>query len=130
MNERSYENLERVHPLLIRVLEESAKTVDFTVTEGVRSIERQKYLYAQGRTREGRIVTNVDGINKKSKHQLRADGYGYAVDLYANPINVNDTKRIAIVAAKIKETARKLGVSIVWGGDWRMKDYPHFELCG
>ena len=130
MNERSYENLERVHPLLIRVLEESAKTVDFTVTEGVRSIERQKYLYEQGRTREGRIITNVDGINKKSKQQLRADGYGYAVDLYANPIDVNDTERIAIVAAAIKETARKLGVSIVWGGDLRMKDYPHFELCG
>jgi peptidoglycan L-alanyl-D-glutamate endopeptidase CwlK len=29
----------------------------------------------------------------------------------------------------MKAAAKELGVSIVWGGDWRtFKDGPHFEL--
>ena len=129
-NQRSLNNLKGVHPDLITVLDTAIRNspIEFTITEGVRTVERQQELYAQGRTTSGKIVTNVDGINKKSNHQPKADGYGYAVDLYANPINVNDTKNITIVANHIKATAQKLGMRIKWGGDWKMKDYPHFEL--
>ncbi len=129
-SERSNKNLIGVHPNLIKVLQEAIKNtpIDFTITEGVRTIQRQQDLYAQGRTKPGKIVTNVDGVKLKSNHQPKSDGYGYAVDLYANPINVNDTVNIKTVADHIKNTAKKLGVTVEWGGDWKMRDYPHFEL--
>ena len=130
LNERSKKNLIGVHPDLVKVIETAIvdSPLDFTLTEGVRTVERQQELYAQGRTKPGQIVTNTDGIKVKSNHQPKADGYGYAVDIYATPINVNDTVRIGAVALHIKNTAKSLGISVEWGGDWKMKDYPHFEL--
>jgi len=134
LNERSKKNLQGVHPDLVRLIEESATDtpVNFTVTEGVRTVERQQQLYAQGRTVKGLIVTTKDGVTKKSNHQPKADGFGYAVDLYASPagvVKVNDAKSLAVIASHIKKTAQRLGVKIVWGGDWTSPhDPPHFEL--
>ncbi len=130
LNERSKRNLIGVHPNLRLLMVEAIKDcpVEFTITEGLRTTERQQQLYAQGRTTKGAKVTNCDGIVIKSNHQAKADGLGYAVDLYANPINVNDTTNIRIVADHIKRKAQKLDIAIVWGGDWNMKDYPHFEI--
>ncbi len=28
----------------------------------------------------------------------------------------------------IKLIAKNLGINIIWGGDWKMKDYPHYEI--
>lgn len=126
-----------MHPDLVLVLYTAIKTspVDFTVTEGVRTTARQKQLYAQGRTAAGPIVTYLNGTTSKSNHQAKADGYGHAVDLYpfvggkllvTEPSTVDYLKEIA---AHVKATATDLGVSIVWGGDWRTPyDPPHFEL--
>ena len=130
LNQRSQDNLKGVHPDLVKVIETAIQEspIGFTVTEGVRTDQRQQELYAQGRTTAGQIVTNVDGVKKKSNHQPKADGFGYAVDLYANPINVNDMINIVPVANHIKQTARSLGINVEWGGDWKFIDRPHFEL--
>lgn len=133
-SKRSLNNLEGVHPDLVRVMHASIKTtpVDFTITEGVRATKRQQELYAQGRTKPGSIVTNVDGIKKKSNHQVKSDGYGHAVDLYPHingSVQINNVPALKIIAAHIKKTATGLGIPIQWGGDWTsIKDYPHFEL--
>lgn len=129
-SQRSKDNLKGVHPDLVKLMESAIMDcpIDFTITEGVRTVQRQQELYAQGRTKKGTIVTHTDGIKKKSNHQPKSDGYGYAVDLYAYPINVNDTKNIAVIAAHIKKRAKEMNISIEWGGDWKMRDYPHFEL--
>ena len=123
LNERSRKNLKGVHPDLVRVLETAIidSPIGFTIVEGIRSTKRQQELYAQG-------FSKADGVKVKSNHQIKVDGYGHAVDLYANPINVKDTRNIAIVADHIKRTSKKLGISVEWGGDWKMRDYPHFEL--
>ena len=134
LNERSKKNLRGVHSDLVRLIEESAKDtpVAFTVTEGVRTAERQAQLYAQGRTTKGTIVTTKDGVVKKSNHQPKADGFGYAVDLYASPagvVKVNDAKSLHVIASHIKQVAQRIGVKVVWGGDWKSPhDPPHFEL--
>ena len=130
---RSLKNLEGVHPDLVRLVTAAIKNspVDFTITEGVRTVRRQQELYALGRTKPGNKVTNCDGVNRKSNHQVKSDGYGYAVDLYpyANgSVQVNDAESLIKIAAHIKVTALKIGVKILWGGDWKIKDYPHFEL--
>lgn len=136
-SQRSKDNLKGVHPKLVELMEDAIKDspVDFTITEGVRTVKRQKQLYAQGRTAPGVIVTNVDGVRKKSNHQPKADGYGYAVDLYpyfdgkvqvSGPVVIQKLREIA---AHIKARATCLGIQITWGGDWRSPfDPPHFEL--
>ena len=134
LNARSLSNLQGVHPNLRKVMETASATtpVLFTITDGVRTQAQQQALYAQGRTTAGSIVTNADGVTKKSNHQTKADGYGYAVDLYPSPngsVNINDVASLKSIAAHIKSTAAKLGIGITWGGDFTsLKDYPHFEL--
>lgn len=132
-SKRSKDNLKGIHPNLIKVMNEAIKEtpIDFTITDGLRTVEQQKALYAKGRTKPGRIVTKADGIRNKSNHQPKADGYGYAVDLYAyynGSVQVNDDIRLRTIAQHILSTAKKLGISVVWGGHWKFRDYPHFEL--
>ncbi|WP_281486989.1 M15 family metallopeptidase [Lysinibacillus sphaericus] len=85
------------------------------ITETYRSQERQKYLYAQGRTRPGQIVTWTLDSNHKSR--LAWDiAVGPPQDLY-------DVATLSQVGA----IARKLGIT--WGGDWTDNiDRPHFEV--
>lgn len=135
---RSLTNLKGLHPDLIRLMHEAIKAcpIDFTITEGVRTDERQKELYAIGRTKPGRIVTSCDGIKKKSNHQIQADGFGYAVDLYPfvnGKLLVTEKETVSYlikIAAHIKQTAKNMNIKITWGGDWKTPyDPPHFELA-
>lgn len=135
--QRSLDNLKGVHPNLVKVLKEAIKEspIDFTITEGLRTTQRQKDLYAQGRSKPGKKVTNADGVRNKSNHQAKSDGYGHAVDLYpffSGQVQVNhkDTiKNLEKIAIHIKAVAKCLGVNITWGGDFKsLYDAPHFEL--
>lgn len=134
LGKRSLDTLKGIHPDLVRVMQEAIKDspVDFTITDGVRTTAQQQALYAKGRTAPGGKVTNADGVKNKSNHQVKADGFGWAVDLYPyidGKIDFNDTKSLEIIAAHIKATAKCLGVKIGWGGDWKGAwDKPHFEL--
>jgi peptidoglycan L-alanyl-D-glutamate endopeptidase CwlK len=138
--QRSKDNLKGIHPDLVRVMNEAIKDtpVDFIITDGVRTTEQQQALYNKGRTKESKekgekVVTNCDGIKNKSNHQPKIDGYGHAVDLYPyynGSVQLNDVAKLRIVADHIKVCAKKLGVKVDWGGDWKsLKDYPHFELA-
>ncbi len=85
------------------------------ITETYRSQERQKYLYAQGRTRPGQIVTWT--LNSNHKSRLAWDiAVGPPQSLY----DVTTLNRVGAIA-------RKLGIT--WGGDWVGSiDRPHFEV--
>lgn len=132
-SQRSKNNLLFIHPDLVKVMNEAIKNspIDFIITDGIRSTEEQRKLYNKGRTTPGKIVTNADGVNNKSNHQVKSDGYGYAVDLYPfynGSAQLNDAKSLKIISDHIKSIAKELGVNVQWGGDWKFKDYPHFEL--
>lgn len=88
---------------------------DIFITETYRSPVRQKYLYEQGRTRPGQIVT----WTLNSKHASRL-----AFDIAVGPPNaLYDVATLNKVGA----IARKLGIT--WGGDWKKNiDRPHFEV--
>lgn len=135
--ERSLKNLEGVHPNLVRIMKESIvnSPVDFTIVEGLRTTKRQQELYAQGRTKPGPKVTNADGVKNKSNHQAKPDGFGHAVDIYPFflgqvQVQHKDTiKNLKQISDHIKLTAKRLGLVITWGGDWKNPyDPPHFEL--
>lgn len=85
------------------------------ITETYRSQARQNYLYEQGRTRKGNIVT----WTKKSRHTSRR-----AWDICKNlkGHEYTDTEFFH----KCGEIAENLG--IIWGGNWKTPDRPHFEI--
>lgn len=117
LNPRSEKNLGGVHPKLVAVVRRAAEIsdLDFIVTEGVRTLERQKELYAKGASQ-----------TMKSRHLT-----GHAVDLAALVgTEVRwDWPLYAKLAGAMKEAAKELGTVITWGGDWTsFKDGPHFEI--
>ncbi|MEF2599722.1 MAG: M15 family metallopeptidase, partial [Fusobacterium mortiferum] len=82
-SKRSLNNLEGLHPKLQEFATELIKVTpyDISITCGVRTAEEQNKIYQQGRTIPGKIVTKCDGYKIKSKHQVKADGLGYAFDI-------------------------------------------------
>lgn len=131
----SKKRLEGVHPRLRRVIERAIEisAIDFSVLEGVRSPARQRELYAQGRTKPGKIVT----WTLNSNHFRKADGFGHAVDLVPYPVDWEDTKKFDEIAAAVFQAADELGERVRWGADWDEdgkprergeSDSPHFEL--
>jgi len=85
------------------------------ITETYRSQERQNYLYEQGRTRPGNVVT----WTKNSRHTSRR-----AWDIAKNVKGEEYSDRSFFVACG--KIAAELG--IIWGGTWKTPDTPHFEV--
>jgi len=114
---RSRACLVGVHPDLVRVVERAIEitAVDFAVIEGVRTVERQRSLFASGasRTLDSRHLT------------------GHAVDLApwirgSVSWEWTDYHRLA---PSVKRAAADVGIKIEWGGDWRsFPDGPHWQL--
>ena len=128
-SQRSLDRLKNVHPDLQTLMHHVIEDFDITVLCGLRTQEEQSELYAKGRWKPGKIVTFKDGIERRSKHQD-----GMAVDVAPYPIDWDDTERFNKMGLFILETARKLKQDglidhdVAWGGTWRFKDYPHFEI--
>jgi|GEM_PF-75764 len=118
LGERSLSRLQGVHPDLVRVVKKAAamSDLDFTVLEGLRTLERQKQLKANGATK-----------TMNSRHLT-----GHAVDfVVAEPGGgvSYDHADMRACADVFKRAAAELGVAIEWGGDWkRFVDTPHIEL--
>lgn len=137
LSKRSLDALEGVHPSLVQLIKSAIvdTPVDFTVIQGVRATKTQQEYYAQGRTKPGKIVTYADGVIKKSNHQVKADGFGYAVDLYpyfGGKVQVNHPevpKKLKQIADHIKAKAKCMNINLIWGGDFKKPvDAPHFEI--
>lgn len=117
LNERSEQRLHGVHPKLVAVVRRAAEiaAVDFIVTEGLRTEDRQRQLVAKGASK-----------TMNSKHLT-----GHAVDLAAvldGEVRW-DWPLYYKLADAMKAAARDLDVPIIWGGDWTtFKDGPHFEI--
>lgn len=95
-------------------------------TAGVRTPDEQLALFNKGRTTPGPIVTNCDGVLKPSNHQVKADGYGHAVDC-AFLINGHPSWDLHLPWTCYGACAKALGLQ--WGGDWHsLTDLPHIEL--
>lgn len=116
-------DLNELHPkvkeLAEKLLEECSKQgLNIKIGETYRSVARQDYLYAQGRTRTGNIVTNAKGESMSSYHQWRL-----AFDIFNN---VKGDEYNVQILNKVGAIGRKLGLE--WGGDWAtFKDTPHFQ---
>lgn len=92
--------------------------LDMKTTETYRTIERQDWLYAQGRTRLGSVVTYARGAEMESYHQWRL-----AFDI-CQDIQGRAFERSALIkAGKIGES-----LGFEWGGSWKsFPDLAHFQ---
>jgi peptidoglycan L-alanyl-D-glutamate endopeptidase CwlK len=122
LDARAERNLAGVHPDLVRIVRRAREisSVAFTVTEGVRTLERQRQLVAKGASQ-----------TLRSRHIPGANGMAHAIDVAAL---VGGTVRwdwplYDRISIAFKQAARELNLPIEWGGDWRsFKDGPHYQL--
>lgn len=117
LSQRSMKRLEGVHPRLVALVKEAAalSPVDFMVTEGLRTPQRQAALVKAGASR-----------TLRSRHLT-----GHAVDVAALVEGQVrwDWPLYPRIAAAFKVAATRQETAIIWGGDWtRLRDGPHFEL--
>lgn len=91
------------------------------IGECFRSAAEQDALYAQGRSKAGKIVTNARGSSYSSQHQ-----WGVAVDIFQN---IKGKEYEADFLKKVAKIAKSKKVGLAWGGDWKsIVDTPHFYL--
>ncbi|AKM20737.1 M15 family metallopeptidase [Geobacillus stearothermophilus] len=124
---RAEKRLSGLHPLvadkaraLIRKAYEEG--IYIIITQGFRTVEEQNRLYALGRTKPGRIVTNARG------------GYSYHNFGLAFDVCVCNVFKGTLIPSwsldrrwfRVGQIGKSLGLE--WGGDWKsFKDYPHFQ---
>ena len=110
LSQRSLNNLIGVQPALVAVVKRAIQltTVDFGVTEGVRTTARQAELVASGASQ-----------TMNSRHLT-----GHAVDLMAYigdraswELNLYDN-----IAEAMKQAAIELNTPVKWGAAWTVKD--------
>ena len=117
LSKRSLQRLEGVHPDLVAVVKKAIEIteVDFGVTEGLRTLEKQKQYFEAGKSK-----------TMNSRHLT-----GHAVDLVAYLEGAVSWEKALYrkVADAMFEAAGKLDVEIEWGGNWTtISDSPHFQL--
>lgn len=117
LGKRSRERLFGVHPDLIIVMATAIQRteIDFSVIEGMRTLERQKELVAKGASK-----------TMKSRHLT-----GHAVDIapYIGGEIRWDWPLYDKLAPVVKQAAKDCGIIVEWGGDWRsFRDGPHWQL--
>lgn len=145
--------IDTLHPDMQRVIRYAANIAepdeDFTILDGgaARTKEQMAQNYGKGRTAAEMIgkgvppamaqkyarpkEAKVTWLNKpfSSNHRVHEDGYGHAVDLIPYPIDWNDIPRFQKIIALVKRAAAVEGVKLVYGADWKQKDWPHVELA-
>ena len=108
---------EKAHELLVRL---AAEEIPFRLFEGYRSPERQQYLYAQGRTRPGPIVTRAQPWT--SYHQ-----YGLAGDFV---LLINGEWSWDTTGPKARYWTRLPELGVTVGLERISFELPHLQLAG
>jgi hypothetical protein len=119
----SEKKLARVKPDLARVARRASEisTRAFQIVQGARTQAEQNSIYAQGRTKPGKIVT----WTKKSRH-IGGNAVDFAA-LVGGKISW-DTKYYPAIVDAFKQAARELKVGIEAGFDWKTRDWGHIQL--
>ncbi|ULJ64165.1 M15 family metallopeptidase [Wielerella bovis] len=122
LGKTSLKRLEGVHPDLVKVVKRAIEltTQDFTVHEGLRTLERQRILKKQGASQ-----------TLNSKHLEQRDGFGHAVDLLPwGDFDGNGTSEITWewahfypIAAAMQQAAKELNIKVRWGGAWTVLNH-------
>lgn len=100
--------------------------LDFLITSTYRDNDEQAELYAQGRTKPGKIVT-------KAKPGQSMHNYRLAYDIVpmrnGKPVWGNTRPEDLALWTRIGELGEKQGLE--WAGRWKtFREFPHFQFTG
>ena len=110
--------LQKLVPLIIGAC--AGQGLPVLITDGWRSKAEQDAIYAQGRTKPGTIVTQVQYPN--SMHN-----WGVAVDFCRN-VKGREYDDSDNFFGRVGSVAKSFGMQ--WGGDWKnFTDKPHLQLA-
>jgi len=115
--ERSTARMAGLHPDLKKVMNQAilATDLDFTVLEGLRTLERQKQMVESGAS-----------TTLNSRH---LDGHAVDIAPFVGGEVRWDWPLYYKLAVIVKAAAKTVNVPIEWGGDWKtFKDGPHWQL--
>ena len=115
--DRSISRMAGLHPDLKKVMNQAilATDLDFTVLEGLRTLERQKQMVETGAS-----------TTLNSRH---LDGHAVDIAPFVGGEVRWDWPLYYRLAVIVKAAAKEVGVPIEWGGDWKtFKDGPHWQL--
>lgn len=124
LDKRSEKNIAtlapEVQPLARSLIERAvAQGINAKVISGTRSYEEQNELYAQGRSKAGKIVTKARGGYSWHNFGLAFDIGIFSAD---NKTYYGESNAYA-TCGKI---GKELGLD--WGGDWKdFQDEPHYQ---
>jgi hypothetical protein len=115
LGKRSIERLDGVDDDIVKVVKRAIEltSIDFGVTQGLRTVEEQKELVAKGASK-----------TMRSKHLT-----GKAVDVVAY-IGSRISWEITLydnIAEAMREAAIELGVAIRWGAAWHIPDITKYK---
>lgn len=116
-SKRSYRKMDGVKPELICIASRALaiSEVDFGVTEGLRTKERQRILVAKGAS--------------KTMNSRHLTGHAIDVAAFIDGKLSWDWPLYDEISVAMKTAAAELGVRIEWGGDWSsFRDGPHYQL--
>lgn len=117
LSEKSLRRLDGVHPDLVKVVKRAIEItpIDFVVVEGLRTKERQAYLFGKGAT--------------KTMNSYHITGHAVDIAPIVDGKASWDWKYFYPMADAMKQAAKEFDVKLTWGGDWvSFKDGPHFQI--
>lgn len=112
------------------VAECEARGIKIITTNTWRSLEQQAELYARGRTSPGKIVTKAKPGQTYHNYML-ADGTPSSLAFDIVPVVKGDLVwGTRGVDGALWDYVGAIGesVGLEWGGSWRFKDRPHFQM--
>lgn len=117
----------QMQPMVTRFLA-NARTagIDLLVTCTYRSNEEQAALYAIGRTKPGRIVTNAKPGRSTHNNTLNGKPAALAVDV----VPLRDGKPVWSASDPVWKRVGEIGekVGLEWAGRWTtFREFPHFQ---
>lgn len=139
LSERSLNNLKGVDERLVKIVKRAIEITeqDFVVIEGLRTKEQMMINYGKGRTASELAVHGIPASYAKPKEAKvtwlsdpfsSKHGKGLAVDIVPNPVDWSDISKFKKINEAMQASAKEFGIKLSYGGDWKNKDYPHWEL--
>lgn len=135
MDKISEQRISELHPAIRKEVTELvnkanaaiAACITVRIVQGLRTIEEQNDLYALGRTKPGKRVTNATGGSSYHNYGLAID---FAFLVNGKEISWDTTKDWDgdKIADWLEVVRIFLRAGYTWGGNWNsIKDNPHFE---
>ena len=133
IDERTLKNILSLDPQVVEQFKDFAEAAKVIAAQhgckyigisGHRTWKEQNNLYAIGRTRPGKIVTNAKGGYSNHNFGIAMDFGVFQDGKYLDNVNPKLASKVHKAVGKIASV-----YGLDWGGKWKFVDEPHFEVA-